>query len=128
MMPELRTHPAAVKATDPGQLPSAGPVFSLNHGVSDLSFTGQFGVDFDVFVIAREPQEALLGNWADTWTQQFGSKWEERQHILRIRGMGSFQLVIVPFRAGHRPADLKVEDGPDGAVLTANGRTMRLSQ
>jgi hypothetical protein len=127
VMPELRTHPAAAKATDPGQLPSASPVFPLNPGVSDLSFTGQFGVDFDVFVIAREPQEALLGNWADTWTQQ-GSKWEERQHILRIRGTGSFQLVIVPFRTGHRPPDLKVEDGPNGPVLTANGRTIRLSQ
>jgi hypothetical protein len=128
MMPELRTHPAAAKASDPNQLPSAGPVFSLNPGVSDLSFTGQFGVDFDVFVIAREPQEAFLGNWADTWTQQLGSKWEERQHILRIRGTGSFQLVIVPFRAGHRPADLKVEDGPNGPVLTANGRRIRVSQ
>ena len=90
-------------------------------GVSRLSFTGQYGVDFDVFVIAQPAQEALLGNWADTWTQQGVPKWEERQHILRIRGTGPFHLVLVPYRAGHRPADLRLDVADSGLVLTAHG-------
>jgi hypothetical protein len=119
--PEMRTHPAVEKTTDPNQLPSAGPRFPLHRGISRLVFRGQFGVDFEVFVVAQEAQQALLGNWADRWTQQSVAKWEERQHILRIRGTGSFRVVIVPFRAGQRPADLKLEVGPRNLTVTANG-------
>src|SRR5579862_976283 len=126
LTPELRTHPAIERASFAEQLPSAGPVFTLSEGVSQLSFTGQFGVDFDLFVIASKPQAALLGNWADTWTQQSISNWEERQHILRIRGSGPFQLVLVPFRSGHRPRDLKLEVVATGVVLTLNGTTLKL--
>jgi hypothetical protein len=128
LTPELRTHPAAEKPMAPDQLPSAGPVFPLANGVSRLSFTGQFGIDFELFVIASEPQSGLLGNWADTWTQQSGKNWEERQHILRIRGSGPFQLVVVPFRTGQRPADLKLEVADTGVVLTANGTTVLLAR
>ena len=125
--PEPRSHPAVEKSSVAQQLPSAGPEFPLQEGVSHLSFTGQFGVDFDLFVIASKPQAALLGNWADTWTQQQSvSKWEERQHILRIRGSGPFQLVLVPFRSGHRPPDLELEAGATGLVLTTNGTTLEL--
>jgi hypothetical protein len=124
--PEPRSHPVVEKSSTAQQLPSAGPVFPLQEGVSRLSFTGQFGVDFDLFVIASKPQAALLGNWADTWTQQSVSKWEERQHILRIRGSGPFQLVLVPFRAGHRPPDLELEAGATRLVLTSNGTKLEL--
>jgi hypothetical protein len=124
--PEPRTHPASPKADKPDQLPSASPRFALKAGVSRLSFAGQHGVDFDLFVIASQPQQALLGNWADTWTQQGVPKWEERQHILRIRGAGPFQLVLVPYRAGHRPADLKFDVADGGFVLTADGARRKL--
>jgi hypothetical protein len=126
--PELRTHPMAEKASDPVQLASASKVVPLDKGISRLSFTGQFGVDFDVFVVAPETQQALLGNWADSWTQQSIAKWEERQHILRIRGTSSFQLIIVPFRTGQRPTDLKIEPVEGGFVLTAKGKTHPLLQ
>ena len=126
--PEPRTHPPSPKADKPDQLPSASPPFALKAGVSQLSFTGQYGVDFDVFVIAQQAQEALLGNWAVTWTQQSVPKWEERQHILRIRGTGPLQLVLVPYRAGHRPADLKLDVADDGFVLTADGARRKLPQ
>jgi len=124
--PEQRSHPAVGESSIAQQLPSAGPLFPLQAGVSRLSFTGQFGVDFDLFVIARKPQAALLGNWADTWTQQSISKWEERQHILRIRGNGPFQLVLVPYRSGHRPPDLELEVGATALILTTNGTTLEL--
>jgi len=126
VIPELRTHPPAERASNLDQLPSAGPVFPLPEGVSRLSFTGQFGVDFDVFVVDHELQEALLGNWADTWTQQSTPNWQERQHILRIRGRGPFILVLVPYRAGHRPSDLKVEAASSGVTLTAKGNALEL--
>jgi len=126
--PERRTHPSSPKANRPDQLPSAGPPFALGPGISRLSFTGQYGVDFDVFVIAQQAQQALLGNWADTWTQQGIRKWEERQHILRIRGAGPFHLVLVPYRAGHRPADLKLDAADGGFVLTADGARRKLPQ
>ena len=127
--PERRTHPVDEKPSNKKQLVSASSIFLLPMGVADLVFTGQFGVDFEVFVIAREPQEALLGNWADSWTQQQSiPKWEERQHILRIRGTGTFQVIIVPFRAGHRPLDLKVKIVSDTIVLSANGTSLEISK
>lgn len=92
-------------------MPSAGRVLPLSTGVSRLSFEGQFGVDFDVFVIADAPQEALLGNWAISGAQQAPNGFSERQHILRVRGQGSFRILIVPFPAGKRPGDLAGRDG-----------------
>jgi len=124
--PEPRTHPPSPKADKPDQLPSASPPFALKAGVSQLSFTGQHGVDFDLFVIAQQAQEALLGNWADTWTQQGVPKWEERQHILRVRGTGPFHLVLVPYHSGQRPANLKLEAADGGLVLTAGGAQRKL--
>lgn len=54
--------------------PSSGEVWPLSAGVNRLRFTGQTwpkhptgGVDFDVFVMAGQPQEALIGNWAHAW-------------------------------------------------------------
>ncbi len=127
IVPEIRTHPYAAKAAHPDQLPSASKVLALKTGVSRFSFTGQFGVDFDLYIISEQPQECVLGNWAVSWTQQSLAKWEERQHILRIRGTGPFQVVLVPYRAGKRPADLSVRNSPAGLTLTSGGVTRTLT-
>ena len=126
--PEVHVHPFSDKESGPNQLASAGRAFSLNPGVSRFSFHGQFGVDFDVFVVSRTPQEAMLGNWAVSWTQQSIPKWQESQDLLRIRGTGPFLLAIVPFREGRRPADLNVEIENDWLTLVASGSKHRLVQ
>ena len=80
--------------------------------------------------MADEPQQALIGNWAHTWhpaqeqgefEKSHGRKFEERQHILRLRGQGPFTVLIVPYRKGEQRPEVKAagdkllvdyEDGP----------------
>jgi hypothetical protein len=125
--PEERTAPYKEKL-EPGELASAGRVFPLAPGVSTLSFTGQLGVDFDVFIISKTSQEAFIGNWAISAAQQAPREFRERQHVLRVRGNGPFEVVIVPFRAGKRPAGLAVETTADGTVLVRDGVTLKLNR
>jgi hypothetical protein len=127
IVPELRTHPYAAKAANPQQLPSSSKTYNLPAGISSLSFTGQFGVDFDLFVIATENQSMTLGNWAVSWTQQSLRNWEERQHILRLSGKGPFKIVMVPYPSGHRPADLNMRIAAGKPVLIRHGETLAIS-
>ena len=128
--PLVRMHPAAEKPTDPAtQMPSAGKVFPLSPGVNRLGFTGQTwkghpteGIDWDVYVVPTEPQQAHIGNWgnqasssAGLFQAAQGRKYEERQHILRVRGTGSFTTVIVPWMKGKKPEGLEVSTN-DGAI------------
>jgi hypothetical protein len=115
------------------ELPSAGQVFRLPPGASQVRFIGQAwkahatqGADWDVYVVSAEGQEANIGNWGHTWhpnneTGEFlaanGRSFAEQQDILRIRGK-SFKVVIVPFFKGHRPTDLVVKQA--GEFLTVS--------
>jgi hypothetical protein len=126
--PPVRTFPNAGSATEPAtQMPSAGKVFPLALGVNRLGFTGQTwkghptdGIDWDVYLVPTEPQQAQIGNWANQASSSAslfeaaqGRKYEERQHILRVRGTGSFTTVIVPWMKGKRPKGLTVEAADD---------------
>ena len=126
--PPLRTFPNAGSANDPAtQMPSAGKVFPLSPGVNRLGFTGQTwkghpteGIDWDCYVIPREPQQAQIGNWANQASSSAplfqaaqGRPYEERQHILRVRGTGSFTTVIVPWKKGKKPEGLAVDASDD---------------
>ena len=140
--PPQRTFPASDKMTDPAtQMPSAGPVFPLSPGVNRLGFTGQKwkghaseGIDWDLYVVAAEPQQAQIGNWANSsapcggeFQAAQGRTFEERQHILRVRGTGTFTTVIVPWKKGQKPAGLDVSaDGDTVVVKTAKG-TVRIA-
>ena len=140
--PPPRTFPASDKATDPAtQMPSAGPVFPLSPGVNRLGFTGQKwkghpsgGIDWDIYVIPSEPQQAQIGNWANSsapcggeFQAAQGRTFEERQHILRVRGTGTFTTAIVPWKKGQKPAGLDVSaDGDTVVVKTAQG-TVRIA-
>lgn len=147
MTPELRTHTRAERRNEPTrknpdpELPSAGPVFPLAPGVSVLGFTGEKwkghpseGVDWNLYLINDEPKEALLGNWAvvsgndaDGFKKAQGRDFEERQHILRLRGNGSFTSVFVPWQKGKKPGQLDVrKDGAD-IVVQRNGKSVRFS-
>jgi hypothetical protein len=106
--PVKRTHPVEQRKEDPTVLPSASKPIDLAAGVNEFGFTGRYDVDFAVFIIGDVPQQALIGNWADTaWGGNITER-EERQHILRIRGTGSFTTILVPWRRGHKPEKLTV--------------------
>ncbi|MHB9025188.1 MAG: hypothetical protein ACYC7E_13620 [Armatimonadota bacterium] len=120
--------------------PSAGPVFAVKPGVNRLSFTGQRwpkhptqGIDWEVFLIPEEEQQAQIGNWAIFWQPlneqgQFKAAtgrplYEERQHILRVRGTGGFTTLILPYRKGEQPADLAVTREGETLRIAAHGET-----
>lgn len=133
--PPVRMHPAAEKPTDPAtQMPSAGKVFPLSPGVNRLGFTGHKwkghpteGIDWDVYLVPMEPQQAHVGNWgnqasssAGLFQTSQGRPYEERQHILRVRGTGSFTTVIVPWKKGQKPEGLEVSSD-EGAITVKTG-------
>jgi hypothetical protein len=107
------------------ELPSAGKVIALRSGLNRFGFTGQWLIDWDLYTVSLQPLEAQIGNWAHNWhplqeqsefTQANGRAFEERQHILRIKGNGPFQTLILPYRKGQKRGDLQVKQ--DGAKLT----------
>jgi hypothetical protein len=106
MTPLARTCPQTQTPTK-AQLPSTGPIFALPAGLNRLGFTGQHGVDWDVYTLSETPQQAYIGNWAVSWHQE-KNPFEERQHILRVRGQGSLLTLLLPWRAGAKPAGLRV--------------------
>jgi hypothetical protein len=125
--PPQRTHPVADRKEDPAVLPSATKPFDLAAGVSEFGFTGRYDVDFAVFVLGDPPQQALLGNWADTaWGAV--AEHEERQHILRVRGTGEFVTVIVPWKRGGKPANLAGTRDGDVIVVKSTHSTIRFRQ
>lgn len=139
--PPERTHAReSHTAGNPGhELPSAGPVLELPGGVNRLGFTGQAwkahpagGIDFDLYLASDAATQAHVGNWAHLWHPspeegQFraanqSDRFEERQHILRVRGSGPFTTLIVPWRKGHRPDGLTVsQEGGTLVVQTPQG-------
>ncbi len=118
---------------EPHELPSASAPFSLPAGTNRFGFTGQWLIDWDLYTVATNAQQALVGNWghnshptreADEFQRAQGRPFEESQHILRVRGPGPFATLILPFRKGQRRADLTVaQEGGRIVVATANDAT-----
>lgn len=138
--PSERIFPYAEKPSDPAtQMPSAGEVFPLVPGVNRLGFTGQIwkghpseGIDWNVYLIPDEPQQAQIGNWANQSSSSRslfeaaqGRPYEERQHILRVRGTGTFTTVIVPWKKGQKPDELTVTT--DGGAITVKSTKSSVS-
>ena len=93
------------------------------------------GIDFDVYVLSGREQQAQVGNWAHAWhpgseTQLFektnGRPFEERQHILRIRGEGPFRVLLVSRPKGHRGPEPDVKLENDSLMVRSGGSTIRL--
>jgi hypothetical protein len=110
--------------------PPAGTPFALAPGVNRLGFKGQWGVDFDVFIVADRAQQATITGWkhfwhptpeADQYKRATGTKFEEAQYILRVRGNSAFDVVIVPYHRGRRPSDLAVMRVSDGVLSVLRG-------
>ena len=110
--------------------PSASPTFNLAVGVNQFLFTGQTlakhptqGVDWDLYTIADEAQQAVIGNWGD-------AEANETQDILRVHGNDGFWTIIIPYDKGTRPSNLSVTQDPvtNDAVITYNGKTIRANE
>src|SRR5205807_2202624 len=96
-----------------------------------------------LYTITSAQQEAQVGSWAHGWhpsreqtqfAQANGREFEERQHILRIKGTGPFQVLILPYRKGQKRNDLQVKQERTkvtvarkvGLRVTPDGRTWLL--
>ena len=116
--PILRRHPnAAHNSGDPQHhRPSTSKTLTLAGGVQCFGFTGSQGIDFNVYTVNDQAQEAVIGNWsAPIWGGHAKGRFES-QHLLRIKGSSRFTSVIVPWRKGHLPPGLKVVK-ENGAVV-----------
>jgi hypothetical protein len=123
------------------EMPSASSTFNLPVGLNRLGFVGQTwnahptrGVDWDLYTLSSETLSANIGNWAHTWhpgTEENeyrtanGVSFEERQHILRVKGNGSFRTFILPWRKGEKPAGLQVT-GSGTQLSIRNGNQLTI--
>jgi hypothetical protein len=89
------------------ELPSAAGPLSLAPGLNRFRFTGQWGIDWDLYAITSDAPQAVIGNWAHNWApspeqSQFrkanGTPFQERQQILRLRNTGPVRTLILPRR------------------------------
>ena len=123
--------------------PSSGSVFNVPAGLQKFSFVGQTwnkhptkGIDWDLYTLSNENQQAFIGNWGHDWhgsseMSQFqtanGRGFEERQHILRIKGNGPFQTIILPYRKGEKPSDLSVTQNGNDVVISHGSEVTRVN-
>ena len=135
MTPEPRIWGYRQNQGDKQQLPSAGSLFVLKPGPNRLRFTGEIwqahpaqGIDWDMWLIPREEQQAMIGNWAHAWhpegeMAQFssanGRPFEERQHILRVRGTGVFTTLILPYAKTARRETMVKQNKESLQIITA---------
>jgi len=133
--PVERTHQANQNTT-PDQLPSAGTPFALPPGLNKFSFTGQWLIDWDLYTDAATPMQAEIGNWGEKWhpsteQSQFAKAqhrpFEERQHILRLRGQDRIRTILLPYRKGARPDLLTVEKQETATIIHDGEMTVTLS-
>ncbi len=117
------------------ELPSGGAPVPLEAGLNHFGFTGQWGVDWDLYADSPVPSEFALGNWANNWnqsveTQQFqratGQPYEERQHIFRLRSTGPTRLILLPYHQGRRPDPCSVDNVGGTTVIRLGALTVTL--
>lgn len=123
--PPQHTHPKAQREESPpaSHLPSSSLPISFSAGANEFGFTGRHGVDFSVFVIGDEPHDVAIGNWGVTaWGNGLTPNKEERQHILRVKSNGTFNTVLVPWRAGNKPSGLSVTKDGSNIKIVASGK------
>ncbi len=117
------------------ELPSTGTPAPLPQGLSQLQFTGQWLIDWDLYTDCAAPSEMALGNWANNWNQsletsQFqkavGRPYEERQDILRVRTSSPMRMILLPFRKGERPDPCSVEYEGETTVIRLGDLTLTL--
>ena len=134
--PVERIYPA-VQILVPDQLPSAGRPFELPAGLNQFGFTGQWLIDWDLYTDAATPMQAYIGNWGhknhptgelNQFAKAQGKPFEERQHILRLRGQDKIRTIILPYRKGERPDHLAVTKQGAGTVIHSGTMTVNLTE
>ncbi|MHB9024906.1 MAG: hypothetical protein ACYC7E_12145 [Armatimonadota bacterium] len=100
---------------------NVGDSFTIPAGITKLHYTGQAfvkhpagGIDWDLYIIADAPQEAFIARYAHK------NVMPETQSILRLKGTGGFQVVIVPYFKG-LPAPNVAVGGAFGKVIVSSG-------
>ena len=95
-------------------------MITLAGGVQCFGFTSSQGINFNVYTVNDQAQEAVIGNWsAPIWGGHAKGRFES-QHLLRVKGSSILTSVIVPWRKGDVPAGLRVVK-EKGAVVIALG-------
>jgi hypothetical protein len=131
--PAGRVSPPLRSTVGKGELPSAGQVFPLPPGLNRLGFRGQWLIDWDLYTLADLAQQAHVGNWSHGWhpereMSEFKAAnkkaFEERQHILRVRGTGTLTVLIVPRRKGAKPADVQLQRNGKGVAISGTNGAM----
>ena len=56
-----------------------------------------------------------------------GKPYEERQHILRVRGQDAMRFIILPYRKGERPEPFQVEKQVADTVIRSGEMTLLLN-
>jgi hypothetical protein len=132
LTPQLRTNPGGNSKIGA----SATQAVVLDPGINPIRFTGQWGVNFDAHVISGEAQQLSIGHWGHTWTttnarNEFQAAqrrpFEERQHILRLRGNDSFRVLLAARRASDSAPEV-TQEGADLKVLFPTGNEARIGE
>lgn len=96
---------------------NVGDCFTIPAGVTKLHYTGQAfrrhpagGIDWDLYVVTDDPQEAFIAQYAHK------NVMPETQSILRLKGTGPFQVIIVAYTKGTQL--------PPVSVTRQNGRIL----
>ena len=135
----------ASTAQTPDALPSVSRTITLAPGLNAFHFTGQSwpqhpsgGIDWDLYTVAGESQQAVIGNWGDSWhpgaeQNQYraasGTSFTENQDILRVHGSSDFWTILLPYDKGSRPADLAVtqDSTSTDVIISRAGETIRVN-
>jgi hypothetical protein len=131
------------QSQQPNALPSNGPVRPLGPGLQRFHFTGQTwlahateGIDWDLYLLPEVPQQFYIGNWGHSahsgrevseYERVNGSPFHEEQHILRVRGNGSFSTIFLPYRKGEAP-DRTVKQDACGIRVAQRDSTLCFSE
>ncbi|MBI3616249.1 MAG: hypothetical protein HY211_07010 [Candidatus Omnitrophica bacterium] len=101
--------PPLVDYANGGAQPILGLAFTIPSGVQKLRFTGQWGVDFDLYSVSPTSQDARISAWrhhshpsseSSEFKKATGRSFEETQDILHVKGVGGFRFFLVPYPTG----------------------------
>ena len=123
--------------------PSGGTSYQLKPGLNRFQFTGQqFGtennkkpaIDWDLYIVSDGNQEFCIGNWGSNKSgmavdfagmQLSDGSWvdsyQQRQHLLRVKGTNNFYTVIVPRQRGAETSEVTLNG--NHLTVSVNGET-----
>lgn len=125
MAKDLVTPPTGSSFVPPAH-PLAPLTGTLPAGTYRWKCKGQWGVDFDLWVVAANPIDWAWSSWSHGWhppleQQQYlaatGLPFEESQYTIRLRTMGQLEWAVIPYPVA-TPWPGTVQDTPTGLGFT----------